>query len=199
MSVVETSFIEKTPGVCGGKARVRNTRIAVWGLVLCRRLGRTDADLLEDYPSLSSADLDASWDYYRGHPNEIEQAIWLNDTAGNVPDGVKPPVWVIVSGRMLGLSDDEIREAFEPPLSAADLDAAWAEYRNDPRQVNDLARVINGTKEKSEAGRAGSPPEPAGQDTLGADTDIPVPLTMNFAKPLTLLDPDAELLASFEP
>ena len=95
-------------------------------------VGRLAADGL---PDLTTAGPDAAWDYYRANPVEIEQAIWLNDTAGNVPDGVRPPVWVIVSGRLLGLPDGEIREAFEPPLTQADLDAAWAEYRTDPRRV----------------------------------------------------------------
>jgi uncharacterized protein (DUF433 family) len=135
MSAVETPAIQKTPNVCGGKACIRQTRIAVWGLVMDRKLGMTDAEVLNSYPTLTPADLDAAWEYYRRNPLEIERAIWVNDTAANVPDGVQPPAWVIVSGWMLGLSDDEIREAFEPPLSAADLDGAWAEYRTDPRQV----------------------------------------------------------------
>jgi uncharacterized protein (DUF433 family) len=136
MSTAATAAIQKTPGVCGGKACIRSTRIPVWGLVMDCKLGMTDAEVLNAYSTLTPADLDAAWDYYRANPLEIEQAIWLNDTAANVPDGARPPAWVIVSGRMLGLSDDEIREAFEPPLSAADLDAAWAQYRTDPRQVS---------------------------------------------------------------
>lgn len=135
MSAAEVPAVQKTPDVCGGEACIRRTRIAVWMLVMDRKLGATDADVLGQHEGLTQADLDAAWDYYRTNPVEIERAIWFNDTAANVPDGVRPPAWVIVSGRMLGLPDDEIREAFEPPLSPADLDAAWAEYRADPRQV----------------------------------------------------------------
>jgi len=135
MNATEVPAIQKTPNVCGGDARVRNTRIPVWLIVNARRLGGTDAGLLADYPALSQADLDACWDYYRDNPIEIERGIWFNDTAANVPDGVSPPAWVLVSGRLLGLADDEIREAFEPPPSAADLAAAWAAYRADPARV----------------------------------------------------------------
>jgi uncharacterized protein (DUF433 family) len=131
----ETPAIQKTPGVCGGEACIRQTRIAVWMLVLDRKMGMTDAEVLDALPTLTPADLDAAWEYYRANPVEIEQAIWFNDTAGNVPDGVRPPAWVIVSGYLLGIPDDQIREAFDPPLPAADLDAAWAEYRANPRQV----------------------------------------------------------------
>src|SRR6266436_4871441 len=140
MSTVEAPAIQKTPNVCGGKACIRQTRIAVWMLVLDLKLGMTDAEILDSLPALTPADLDAAWEYYRTNPVEIEQAIWFNDTAANVPDGVRPPVWVIVSGRLLGLPDDEIRKTFDPPLAAADLDTAWAQYRIDPRQVGrDLA------------------------------------------------------------
>jgi hypothetical protein len=36
-----------------------------------------------------------------------------------VPDGQVPPAWVIVSGQVLGLTEAEIRSAFEPALTAA--------------------------------------------------------------------------------
>jgi len=133
---LSSTVIEKTPDVCGGRACVRDTRIAVWMLVIDRKLGMTDAVVLDAFPSLSQADLDAAWEYYRNNPVEIEQAIWFNDTAANVPEGVAPPAWIIVSGRLLGLPDDEIREAFEPPLTPADLDAAWATYRADPNRLS---------------------------------------------------------------
>jgi uncharacterized protein (DUF433 family) len=124
MSTTPTARIQKTPGVCGGDARIGNTRIQVWLLVLARKQGQTDDELLAAYPSLIAADLDASWEYYREQPVEIEQAIWFNDTAADVPDGQVPPAWVIVSGRLLGLSDAEIQSAFEPTLTPNDLAAA---------------------------------------------------------------------------
>ena len=133
--------IQKTPGVCGGDARIGNTRIPVWLLVLARKQGQPDAELLDAYPALAAADLDAAWDYYREHPVEVERAIWFNDTAANVPDGQVPPAWVIVSGRMLGLPDTDIQSAFEPALSATDLAAAWDTFRADPVGVGrELAR-----------------------------------------------------------
>jgi uncharacterized protein (DUF433 family) len=70
------SWIEKTPGVIGGDACVRSTRIAVWMLVGARRLGMSDQELRARYdPPLTQADLDAAGEYYRNHPQEIEQAI----------------------------------------------------------------------------------------------------------------------------
>lgn len=135
MNATEVPAIQKTPNVCGGDARVRNTRIPVWILVLGRKRGRSDAAALADYPTLTQADLDAAWKYYQHNPVEIEQSIWLNDAAANVPDGVTPPAAVIVSGRLLGLDDAAICEAFEPPLTPAAVAAAWAEYRAEPARV----------------------------------------------------------------
>jgi uncharacterized protein (DUF433 family) len=67
--------IRKTPGVCGGSAAVRNTRVAVWTLVELRRQGRSDAQLLSDFPSLEPDDLIAAWDYYAEKRDEIDQDI----------------------------------------------------------------------------------------------------------------------------
>ncbi len=141
MAAVVTSSVVKTPGVCGGDARVADTRIPVWLLVLKRTHGQTDADVLAAYPTLTRADLDAVWDYYRDHTLEVEQTIWLADIATNVPAGSPPPAWVLVAGRLLGLADDEVAQAFDPPATPAQLAAAWREYRADPAQIS--RRIAN--------------------------------------------------------
>jgi uncharacterized protein (DUF433 family) len=69
------SFVRKTPDVCGGDACVRDTRIMVWLLVALRHDGATDEELLSGYPDLTSEDLAAAWEYYRQHPQEIDEAI----------------------------------------------------------------------------------------------------------------------------
>jgi uncharacterized protein (DUF433 family) len=120
--------IQKTPGVCGGDARIANHRIPVWGLIVQKKSGLSDADILANYPSLTTDDLAAAWAYYQREPLEIEQLIWLNDTAGNVPPSSPPPASVIISGKQFGLSDADVMEAFDPPLSPADLAAAWQAY-----------------------------------------------------------------------
>ena len=70
-----TAAVRKTSGVCGGSACARNSRIPVWTLIQLKRLGQSEQQLLEDFPSLSSADLDATWDYYRSHLTEIDADI----------------------------------------------------------------------------------------------------------------------------
>jgi type III restriction enzyme len=73
--------IQKTAGVCGGEARVADTRIPVWTLVLDHRLGMDDATILENFPSLTVDDLKAAWDYADAHQAEIEADIRTNEEA----------------------------------------------------------------------------------------------------------------------
>ncbi|BAY24159.1 hypothetical protein NIES2100_39520 [Calothrix sp. NIES-2100] len=71
--------ITKTIGVCGGDACIANTRIPVWSLVNDRRLGMSDARILEAFPHLTAADLVNAWAYADANPEEIEQAIRENE------------------------------------------------------------------------------------------------------------------------
>lgn len=71
--------IESTPGVCGGSACIARTRIPVWLLEQCRRLGFSQADLLADYPTLRAEDLDNAWNYIRDHGDEIQREIRRNE------------------------------------------------------------------------------------------------------------------------
>ncbi|HEY2589929.1 MAG TPA: DUF433 domain-containing protein [Tepidisphaeraceae bacterium] len=74
--------IEHTPGVCGGAACVRNTRIAVWTLVRLQQLDRSDEQLLADFPGLRREDLTAVRAYYREHAAEIDEAIAAEEREG---------------------------------------------------------------------------------------------------------------------
>jgi uncharacterized protein (DUF433 family) len=76
---ITTDRITKTPGVCGGDACIRGHRIPVWVLVGYQQLGRTDADLLRDYPGLTPADLEAAWEYAGLNSGEIDRAIRENE------------------------------------------------------------------------------------------------------------------------
>jgi uncharacterized protein (DUF433 family) len=77
-----TDRITKTPGVCGGNACIRGTRITVWGLVQRRRLGLSDAAIVKSIQGgVPPADLAAAWVYAAAHPDEIEEAIRQNNEA----------------------------------------------------------------------------------------------------------------------
>ena len=49
--------IRKTNGVCGGAARIRDTRIPVWTLVIYHQQGASTEELLHNYPGLTNQDL----------------------------------------------------------------------------------------------------------------------------------------------
>ncbi|MEG3909318.1 DUF433 domain-containing protein [Microcoleus sp. w2-18bC1] len=72
--------IQSTPGVCGGKARIRNTRIPVWTLVSLHQQGADEAELLRNYPVLDDRDLENAWRYYDRHREEIDRIIISHQT-----------------------------------------------------------------------------------------------------------------------
>jgi uncharacterized protein (DUF433 family) len=73
--------IASTPGVCGGEPCIVRTRIPVWVLEQARRLGTSEADLLQCYPTLRAEDLANAWAYVRRHREEIDRQIHENETA----------------------------------------------------------------------------------------------------------------------
>jgi uncharacterized protein (DUF433 family) len=73
--------ITKTPGVCGGTACIAGTRIAVWLLVEAQQLGISEAQLLQDYPHITAADLVNAWSYADAYPEEVTAAILANNEA----------------------------------------------------------------------------------------------------------------------
>jgi uncharacterized protein (DUF433 family) len=73
--------VEKTPGVCGGDARISGTRIPVWQLVEARNLGVSEAQLLIDFPRLTARNLVDAWAYASENPEEIAAAIHDNEVA----------------------------------------------------------------------------------------------------------------------
>ena len=69
------ALIRKTVDVCGNDACIGDTRIMVWLLVAMKQGGLSDQEILAGYPSLTGAELEAAWEYYRLHPEEIDDAI----------------------------------------------------------------------------------------------------------------------------
>jgi uncharacterized protein (DUF433 family) len=72
--------VDTIPDVCGGEATIVRTRIPVWILEQARRLGMSEAGLLEAYPTLHAEDL-AAWAYVRAHREEIDRQIREHEAA----------------------------------------------------------------------------------------------------------------------
>jgi uncharacterized protein (DUF433 family) len=73
--------IASTPGVSGGEPCIVRTRIPVWVLEQARRLGTSEAELLQCYPTLRAEDLANAWAYVRSHREEIDRQIQENEMA----------------------------------------------------------------------------------------------------------------------
>ncbi len=73
--------IERQGEVMGGDACIVRTRIPVWLLESYRRLGWSEARLLENYPGLRASDLVNAWAYVDSHRVEIDEAIRAHDEA----------------------------------------------------------------------------------------------------------------------
>lgn len=67
--------IQKTPGVCGGRACVGNTRIPVWTLISFLQQGVTDEDMIRAYPALTVDHLNLVREYYEANRAEINRDI----------------------------------------------------------------------------------------------------------------------------
>jgi uncharacterized protein (DUF433 family) len=68
-------MIVSTKGICGGEPCVQGTRINVAVLVMYKRLGCSDKDLLTMYPSITQNDLTDAWNYYKANKKEINNLI----------------------------------------------------------------------------------------------------------------------------
>ena len=73
--------IDSRLDVCGGEPCIVRTRIPVWLLEQERRLGTSEQELLEAYPSLRAEDLVNAWAYVRSHGGEISDQIEMNESA----------------------------------------------------------------------------------------------------------------------
>jgi uncharacterized protein (DUF433 family) len=73
---VSVEHISKTPGVCGGKACIAGHRIRVMDIMIWHEMsGMTPAQIVEQYPSITVADVHAAIAYYLDHREEIEADI----------------------------------------------------------------------------------------------------------------------------
>ena len=73
--------IVRTPGICGGNARIDGTRLPVWQIVAQLQTGATPDDLLAGYAHLplDHAQFYAALSYYYDHQSEIDRLIEAND------------------------------------------------------------------------------------------------------------------------
>ena len=68
--------ITKTPGVCGGRARIAGHRVRVLDIVIWHEQnGWTPDEIVSQIPSITLADVHAALAYYYDHREEIQEEI----------------------------------------------------------------------------------------------------------------------------
>ena len=77
MSTATTqTVITKTPGVCGGKARLDGHRVRVQDIVMDYEWnGLSPDEICQQYPSITLAQVHAALSYYYDHRDEIQADI----------------------------------------------------------------------------------------------------------------------------
>jgi uncharacterized protein (DUF433 family) len=69
-------MIVKTPGTCGGRARIAGTRIKVEHIYnWVERQRMTPAEVVKEYPHLTMAQVHVALAYYWSHQDEIQRDI----------------------------------------------------------------------------------------------------------------------------
>ena len=71
-TTISYPHVAKTPGVCGGKARVEGTRIRVHDVAFLHKEGASDGRVREEYPDLTPAQVHAALAYYYDNREEID-------------------------------------------------------------------------------------------------------------------------------
>lgn len=75
-ATVETyRYIVMTPGVCGGKARIENTRIGVHDVIGLLHNGETVDSVTRQLPGLTRAQVYECLAYYEDHLGEVDYLV----------------------------------------------------------------------------------------------------------------------------
>ena len=76
MATAAEDRITRTPGVCGGRARIAGHRVRVLDIVAwSEHQGMTPDEIVSHVPSLTLADVHAALAYYFDHLEEIQEEI----------------------------------------------------------------------------------------------------------------------------
>src|ERR1700676_5263647 len=94
MGSVMVKHIEKTPGVCGGRACIAGHRIRVQDIVVLHEMqGMTPKEIIIQYPSITLADVHAALAYYYDNQQEIADELrkadeWAKWVKENIPSKI---------------------------------------------------------------------------------------------------------------
>jgi uncharacterized protein (DUF433 family) len=76
MSAIPNERVVKTPGTCGGRARIAGHRVRVQDIVIWYEYqGMTPDEIVSHIPSITLADVHSALAYYFDHVQEIQEEI----------------------------------------------------------------------------------------------------------------------------
>ena len=82
MERISREHIEKTPRVCGGRARICGHRVRVMDVaVLHEKRGLSAEEIVHQYPGITLADVHAALAYFLDHRDEIEAEFRKDEAA----------------------------------------------------------------------------------------------------------------------
>ena len=79
MSKIDFRNIEKTPGICGGRAVIAGTRIRASLILGWHRQGMTIEEIVQMYPHLRPSDVHDALAYALDHPAEMDADFAADD------------------------------------------------------------------------------------------------------------------------
>ena len=74
----EHPYIDRKPGVCGGKPKIVGTRLPVWVLAGYHKMGLLDDEILRMYSHITAAQFYDALSYYYDHKDEIDEFLAKN-------------------------------------------------------------------------------------------------------------------------
>jgi uncharacterized protein (DUF433 family) len=90
---IPADYIEATPDVCGGKPRIRGTRIKVSEVAWRHDDGQSPDEIIEAFPHLTLAQVHAALAYYYDHHQEIEAQLREEDETVSALARKHDPTW----------------------------------------------------------------------------------------------------------
>lgn len=88
-------YVERRPGVQGGRSVIKGTRFPVSSIVLNHRRGLTVEEILREFPHLSPAEVYDALSYYYDHREQVEQEMAeltdLDRAMRDYPPTLRPP------------------------------------------------------------------------------------------------------------
>lgn len=106
---IDGGRIVATPGIRGGKPRLRGHRITVADVaVWYERMGMTPDEIVESYPTIGLADVHAALAYYYEHREAIDAAIREGEAAVESLRAGRPSLLDTIRRRSLDAPDDSL-------------------------------------------------------------------------------------------